>query len=307
VSTHTPASLIQITPDQVIVADRLRAIDADCVAMLAASMREIGQQTPIQVLPADEKGMHRLVAGAHRVAAAQLAGLEQLTATVVDVDDLRAALLEVDENLMRRELSELDRAVFLAKRQEIYLQLHPETGHGKAPKKPDSKVEENFHFARPESFAAATAQKLGVSDRQVRTYLARARIEPALRELLAPTRWADHGATLDALAREKPKTREAMVLALTRAENPARNVSAAYIEAVGAREPVRTETRQRESALASAWRKADRRAQREWLRLELGKPASRALVEEVLAELREQEERTEAEVLDAVAHARSAA
>ena len=75
----------------------------------------------------------------------------------------------------------------------------------------------------------------------------------------------------------------------------------------GAREPVRTETRQRESALASAWRKADRRAQRDWLRLELSIPASRALVEQVLAELREQEERTEAEVLDAVAHARSAA
>lgn len=196
--------ILSIPVERIIVANRLRPVDADYVQMLAASMAETGQHTPIQVGPANAEGLHRLIAGAHRHSAALAAGLPSLQAIVFSGSELEARMLEVDENLLRRELSEMDRAVFLAERKAIYEALHPETAHGKAPK---GKVEENFHIPGRESFAAETAKKLGVSDRQVRTYLARARIEPELRAQLAPTRWADHGATLDALAKAAPDHR----------------------------------------------------------------------------------------------------
>lgn len=251
------SQIIAIPLERIIVANRLRAVDADYVELLAASMAESGQHTPIQVGPADAQGRHRLIAGAHRHSAARIAGLASLQAIIFSGSELEARMLEVDENLLRRELSELDRAVFLAERKALYEALFPETGHGKAPK---SKEEENFHFPGRQSFAAETAKKLGVSDRQVRTYLMRARIEPELRAALATTRWADHGATLDALAKAPPATRAKLVAALTREEAPARTIAAALAEVEPRLNPQRSADDEHLARLQTAWRKAPKRA-----------------------------------------------
>ncbi|MEI6161369.1 MAG: ParB N-terminal domain-containing protein [Roseococcus sp.] len=251
--------IVSIPLERIIVGNRLRAVDADYVELLAASMAESGQHTPIQVGPADAQGRHRLIAGAHRHSAARIAGLPSLQAIIFSGNELQAELLEVDENLLRRELSELDRAVFLAKRKAIYEALFPEARHG-GDRKSDQ-TEENFHLLPGrQSFAAETAKKLGVSDRQVRTYLMRARIEPELRALLAASRWADHGATLDALAKAPPATRAKLVAALTREEAPARTIAAAMAEVEPRLNPQRSADDEHLARLQTAWRKAPKRA-----------------------------------------------
>lgn len=289
--------ILQIPVERVIVANRLRPVDADYVQLLAASMAETGQHTPIQVGPADAQGMHRLIAGAHRHSAAVAAGLPTLQAIVFSGSELEARMLEVDENLLRRELSELDRAVFLAERKAIYEALFPETGHGKAPK---SKAEENFHIPGRESFAAETAKKLGVSDRQVRTYLARARIEPELRAQLATTRWADHGTTLDALAKAAPLTRARLVAALTRPQDPARSIAEALQQVEPRLNPQRSADDEHLARLMTAWRKAPKRARDMFLGQMLASDsAARALVAEIL----EANPSDEARVLGAIGRA----
>lgn len=125
-------TLLSIPLDRVTVGPRLRPVDADYVALLAASMAETGQHTPVDVGPADAEGRHPLIAGAHRHAAATAAGLPTLLARVFTGSDDARKLLEIDENLLRRELNELDRAVFLAARKDIYERLYPETRHGGA-------------------------------------------------------------------------------------------------------------------------------------------------------------------------------
>lgn len=278
------SSVITLPLARIRVGKRLRALDTAWVSLVAASMAESGQHTPIHVGPADAEGMHPLIAGGHRVAAAREAGLESLAAIVFEGDALQSELLEIDENLMRRGLSEMDRAVFLARRKELYEALYPETGRGKSTGK--SKTEENFRFARPETFAATTAQKLGVSDRQVRTYLARARIEPDLRAALAPTRWADHGATLDALVRLTPEERRRAVLALTRAEEPAVNLAAALAEAKGVREAQRNPADEELARLQTAWRKAGKKARQQFLRIIIeNEPEARRFVQDVLRDM----------------------
>lgn len=274
------SQILEIPLERIIVANRLRAVDADYVELLAASMAETGQHTPIQVGPADSRGCHRLIAGAHRHSAARVAGLASLQAIIFTGSELEARMLEVDENLLRRELSELDRAVFLAERKAIYEALFPETGHGKAPK---SKEEENFRFPGRESFAAETAKKLGVSDRQVRTYLMRARIEPELRARLAASRWADHGATLDALAKAAPAIRAKLVAALTREEEPARNIAAALAEVEPRLNPQRSADDEHLARLMTAWRKAPKRARDMFLgHLMSSDAAAQALAVELL-------------------------
>ncbi len=272
--------ILTIPVGRILVANRLRAVDADYVQLLAASMAETGQHTPIQVGSPNAAGEHRLIAGAHRHAAALVAGLPSLQAIVFTGSELEARMLEVDENLLRRELSELDRAVFLAERKALYEALHPQARHGGDRSK---QVEENFHLPGQASFAAETAKKIGVSPRQVRTYLMRARIEPELRAQLAATRWADHGATLDALAKAAPLMRAKLVAALTRPMDPARNIAAALAEAEPRLNPQRSADDEHLARLMTAWRKAPKRARDMFLgHLMTSDAAAQALAVELL-------------------------
>lgn len=282
--------IVSIPLESIIVTNRLRAVDADSVQLLAASMAETGQHTPIQVGPADAQGRHRLIAGAHRHAAARIAGLPSLQALIFTGSELEARMLEVDENLLRRELSELDRAVFLAERKAIYEALFPEARHGGDRTK---QTEENFHLLPGQaSFAAETAKKLGVSDRQVRTYLMRARIEPDLRAQLALTRWADHGATLDALAKAPPLTRAKLVAALTRPMAPARNIAEALAQVEPRLNPQRSADDEHLARLMTAWRKAPKRARDMFLGQILGSDGpARVLAAEILEANPSDEER----------------
>lgn len=81
----------------------------------------------------------------------------------------------IDENLMRAELSPADRAQQTARRKAIYLELHPETAHGKA----SPNKEENFS-----SFDKDTAAKTGQTDRTVRLHAERG--EKVIDEVLHP-------------------------------------------------------------------------------------------------------------------------
>jgi uncharacterized ParB-like nuclease family protein len=84
--------IIAIPLTQIDVGPRLRPVDPAWVELLAASLAERGQDTPITVRPAEEAGRYMLVAGGHRVAAAEVAGLEALDAFVTEATDDEATL-----------------------------------------------------------------------------------------------------------------------------------------------------------------------------------------------------------------------
>ena len=257
--------IIPIPLDLVLVGERLRTVDEDYVALIASSMMERGQDTPITVGPADADGRHRLIAGGHRMAAARQAGLATIDAVISDLTGLEADLLEIDENLMRRELSQLDRAVFLARRKEVYERLNPQTAHGKAKKGKDLEKSTSLStFA--ERFTAATAAKLGVDERTIQRAVARAAILPEVRAMIATHAIAESGAELDKLAALPPAQQMDVAEALTRGDKPARSVSAALVEIKGAPAGSRAaETAKQFQALMGAWRKAGQPARKQFL------------------------------------------
>ena len=191
--------------DQVVADRRLRPVSADHVDLIAASMAERGQDTPITVLAASADGRHRLVAGGHRHAAALQLGWARIDAEIIAASELEATLREIDENLMRRELSALDRAVFLAERKRVYEVLHPQTGHGKARKGKEDKL---VPFPAVPAFRAEAAARLGLDERSIARIVARAALvadlTPEMRRDLALHPVAESGAELDALLRLKP-------------------------------------------------------------------------------------------------------
>lgn len=157
---------------EVIVRDRLRPVTEAGVQSLLASIAETGvMKDAIHVRKKKDGSLH-LIAGGHRLEAARRLDWKMIEAKVwTDVTDDWARLMEIDDNLAGAEMNALDTAVFLATRKEVYERLHPEakaaTGSALAAKR--------WNAAEPSSvasFAAATAEKFGLTDRQIRKIVA---------------------------------------------------------------------------------------------------------------------------------------
>jgi ParB family chromosome partitioning protein len=184
---------------------RLRDIDRDQVAALAASIKEVGLLNPITVYPREiiRNGQpvegYGLVAGAHRLEACKSLGWSEVPATVVDLSDDERIIAECDENLCGSKLTPSEQAMFTAKRKEAYLRMHPETAagvagaeakHGRA----DDKL----------SFADDQAEKTGVDKRTVQRTAERGeKITTAALAMVKNTE-LDTGVFLDKLKKVNP-------------------------------------------------------------------------------------------------------
>lgn len=163
--------------DRVLVAaiaieNRLRPVTEAGVESLIASIRETGVMKDAIHVRKKKGGALVLMAGAHRLEAARRLGWEQIEAKVwADVTDDWARLIEVDDNLAGAEMNALDTALFLAERKRVYEKLHPE-----AVQKDGAELASvRWHAAdmmSVASFASATAEKFGVTDRHVRRLVA---------------------------------------------------------------------------------------------------------------------------------------
>jgi ParB family chromosome partitioning protein len=93
--------------------------------------------------------------------------------------ELEYELMEIDENLMRAELTEFERAKLLARRKEIYDQLHPETRRGYASlgnlkQFRNTEIARTRNFGIPKdarSFVEEVSRELGMSRRTIYEYL----------------------------------------------------------------------------------------------------------------------------------------
>ena len=240
------------------VGNRLREIDIDWATMLAGMLEQQGLMHPIEVRPMS--GKYDLVAGAHRLAAAEILGWTEITATIREASDMEAELRQIDENLGRRELSPFDRATFLARRQELYLEVYPDTTRG------GTGAATRWHAAPNLSFATEIAAKLGVSDRDIRRHIARYRsIAPDVRAKIAGTWIADNGVALDALARETPTNQRKAIVLMLAPTKPIKSVAAAIRQANGAIDAPADVDAEQFRRLQDAWGRAGNRAKNQFL------------------------------------------
>jgi ParB family chromosome partitioning protein len=246
------------------VPERLRPVDAAWVELLAASMQSTGLKQAIVVRPDPaERGRYLLVAGAHRHAAAVKLGWATIPAVVEPLDDLNARLVEIDENLARRELSALDRAVFLAERKRVYEALHPETRHGgvrRGSKKDQvANIGDLIEMAGLPRFTAATAEVLGLSERAVQRYVRLAKLLDAAEiAALRQSPLADNEAQLFAVAALPEADRQAVIGALGEG---ATSIAAA-LAAIGKGPAPGSEGERLFRAMVTAWSRADARTRK---------------------------------------------
>ena len=252
-----PIEMIPV--DQIHVGDRLRSVNPDHAALIAESFRSNGQMTPIEVRRDDEGGF-LLVAGAHRLEAAKLAGIAEISAIIVQVDEDTARLREIDENLCRRDLTELDRAAFLAERKVVWAKLNPEAIVFKNKKS-------RTNLSTIGTFAEEVAERLGLSRRSIDRAINRHNALAAeVRATLAHSRWADNGSVLDGIAKLAPEDQRKAAEALTREENPARNLAAAIAEfSPKPKGAAAAEASQEYERLINSWRKARQAARKRFI------------------------------------------
>lgn len=160
-------SISELPVSKIEFGKRLRPVSEAGVEALIASITELGvMKDPIHVRK-KRGGKIVLLAGGHRLTAAIRMGWEQIKVTCWECNDDFARLMEIDDNLAGAELTALDTAVFLAERKKVYERLYPEAkataGAELAAKRWDA-----TDIMSVASFAKVTAEKMGVSEKQVR-------------------------------------------------------------------------------------------------------------------------------------------
>ena len=191
--------------DITVIPDRMRRLRPDVVDELAESIAAQGLLHPITLRKRASDGAHVLVAGRHRLEAVRKLGHQTVAAVILDgADSDRAQLVEIDENLVRADLTPAERAAHQAKRKEIYERLHPETKAGAAQAKGMNAAQgrgrqNGDHVGR---YTADAAKKTGKSERSIQREAARGAAIPDVAALAGTS--LDKRAELDALARLPP-------------------------------------------------------------------------------------------------------
>lgn len=211
-------------------------------ASLAKSMAEHGLINPI-TLRADLT----LIAGYHRLAAAKLLGWTQIAATILQVDDDEAELVEIDENLRRHDLTVWEQSKHIARREAIMRARGERAAEG-GYRRNDSATVAESPPTTPEIAEAA-----GMSER---TYYRRAktgsRITPEVARVLddldpQDTSLPDSTRQLDYLAGITDPT-DQLEVATRVADGNARDVWEASKQLKREREKQEREARRRENA-----------------------------------------------------------
>jgi ParB family chromosome partitioning protein len=201
-------------------------LDETLVQGLVESIRTLGALLqPIIVTTTNE-----LIAGAHRLEACRRLGWPEIPSNVMSLDSLRATLAQVDENLVRRTLTVLERAELIAERKRVYEALYPETRHGGAPGKQGGgkKAKETEAV----SFAVDTARRMGRGATSVNEDARVGAMPPEVRDALRDTCVADSKSGLLELAKLAPALQLAAAKAI--AEGHAKTVLTAIAAVNGA-------------------------------------------------------------------------
>lgn len=210
-----PGEITTIDIESVYVGARLRDVHAERVASLAASIKDIGLQTPItiRILPFVEIDgeevfdVPALIAGRHRMEACKQLGMTDIPCIEVNCDDIEAQMWEIAENLHRSELTVLERDQHVAKWVELAAGRFAQVAH-------------NPKGGRPVKTGALAAEKeLGIKRDDASRALKVASLTPEAKEAAKEVGLDDNRTALLQAAKAEPAQQAAVIR--TFAENKA--------------------------------------------------------------------------------------
>lgn len=177
--------------EQIAAGERLRPLQAWAVSDLAGSIQHEGLLNPITVRPVGDG--YKLVAGHHRLEAVKQIGLTHIAAMVMEIDANEALLIEINENLIRADLSVLVQAEHLRLAKQIHEARNPESARvGRRAK----------NAGTVPTFSKVAAIYAGKDESTIRQYIRIAsRLTDEVRDLIRPTALSNQTRQLDQLSR----------------------------------------------------------------------------------------------------------
>lgn len=157
-------SITSVAPSEIIIGSRLRPVKPNGVASIRASFEQTGVLKDAIGLRKKKDGKLHLIYGLHRLTFALEESWPAIDVKVWTCTDDWARLMEIDDNLAGADLDALDNAIFLAERKRVYEKVHPETARGVAGAKARWDATDMTSVA---SFSTTTAEKFGLSERQI--------------------------------------------------------------------------------------------------------------------------------------------
>lgn len=225
-----PVHEIEIEIAAIDVVDRLRLVDLAYVEMLAASISETYLHQPIAVASMPGAGnRYVLVDGENRLEAYKLLGRATIPARIRELTAVERRKHEIHANLIRNELTALDRTVFVGELASIFTAENADARHGGDRKSKKWREKNQFaNLANWSSFSKEAARRTGLSTRSIdRTRDLFSKLSPDAIAALRGTKVADNQAQLQALAAMDPEQQK--VVAGLIAANTAGNIAKARV------------------------------------------------------------------------------
>ena len=194
----------KINIDEIVIPqNRVREFNPDKIDELKDSIKEIGLLQPIIV-----NNQNILIAGLHRLEACKALGWTEIDCIVKDLQELDAELAEIDENLIRSELTTLERFELLKRRKEIYEAKYPQTKAATGVELANKRWNKSDagDTVSPASFNEDTAKKTNVSPRTIKRGVQIAtNIDDEVKAIIKNTDIANSTRNLVSLARLEPE------------------------------------------------------------------------------------------------------
>lgn len=227
-----PDHEIEIEIAAIDVVDRLRIVDRAYVEMIAASISETYLHQPIAVATTSGGGnRYVLVDGENRLEACKLLGRATIPARIRTLTEVERRKHEIHANLIRNELTALDRTVFVGELAVIFTAENADARNGGDRKSKKWREKNQFaNLANWSSFSKEAARRTGLSTRSIdRTRELFAKLSPAAVALIRSSKVADNQAQLQALAALDPA--DQVKIAREIAEGRAANFAKAKVSA----------------------------------------------------------------------------
>lgn len=193
--------------------NRLRVLNPAWVKLLAEEIATDGLQEPIHVVERGDR--YQLVSGARRLAAVQLLERDVIEAYMQPAEamanDAAVRLAEVKADLLREDLTVLDRARYLAAWRDVHEQLHPQPKRGRKTTSAAENDEPEMIAIVANIFTDAAKTALGLSQRVIYRLLKIATIDDQAARLIALHVTANQQNELLTLADQSPAMQAAIV------------------------------------------------------------------------------------------------
>ncbi|WP_299378605.1 ParB N-terminal domain-containing protein [uncultured Kiloniella sp.] len=260
-----------IVLSEIDVKGRARPISEEDVKWLAADISDRKLRSPIEVAR-KSKGGYRLVSGFHRYSSCKLLGMEAIPAIIVEGTKEELERDELLENLARKELTALDRSIFISKLKKVHIKINRTKRGG------DRKSAEYKEENQTATLANWFDEVSKISGKGVRTLERSASIgEKICPQAVANLRgsiFEDNQKQLEALSKLPPEEQCQITELMTVEHNPAKSVNQArdLIEGRSNALPALTPSEKKLEDLKKAWAQGDDGTHQDFLNwlMELG-------------------------------------